>query len=398
MRMANAPRAWIIGVCSLYLIAAGGCSLAEEQGVPLQSAHTAAVSAAAGTETSPAQADAGNVRGQAERPPAAHPAAFVPEQVREGDTVAGLRVKSVEIGSDPMYYVIVNLEGSVRATGYYYRSGGTVHFQPDQSSLERLPHVQDQYVLHYRDGVKVPRTVRFTFEDGPLNEQLPSSGGVGWAEIEMTDYEVRYVPEANSAATPSVLKEDRIYVRMGERLIPFGFRYVEDAAEPVKAVRHQHFHSLEDAGGLVQKDAHQWSWKGLRVRLELIGAWGAGAERPNLSGIVGNHAELLSVEETQAAGSGNLYAVVAERDRWDDEIGHYNGVEYEYWIIALREDPLVKLAGDDYMHAFCLVGVSDRRDEAGMKAMLELVRHWKVPPENFYMPAFGYGIMGRESS
>ncbi|GIQ69058.1 hypothetical protein DUZ99_07550 [Xylanibacillus composti] len=314
-----------------------------------------------------------------------HAAAFDPKEVKAGDTIAGLTVKSIRTGDNPTQYAIVDLEGELTVNGYYYHTGAMLNFQPDLPSLELIPHVKDAYVLHYRDGVKVPRMPRFSFDVSSYDALASSAAGMGYATMVLSDYTIYYVPEANSWMTESVIQDGRLFMQLGEDLLPFGFRYIEDDATPISLAEEAEVHvlSLPDEATLDENGAIIWN--DMTVRKDMLAAWFSSEDHLHASSLVGNHAALLQHELLSLPQIGNAHLLVVERDKWDDAIGHYNGVEYEYWIVVLREDPMVQLAGDDYMHAFCLIGVRDQQSEAAEQHMLELAAlHWNVPSEEFY--------------
>lgn len=315
-----------------------------------------------------------------------HPAEFDPSLVKEGDSIAGLKVKSIRTGDDPLHYVLVDLEGELAVSGYYYRTGQSVAFQPDLASLKNLPHVKNQYARHYRDGTKVSRLTRFMFDDQAWLVQIPADSGTGRATVVLSDYKVQYIPEANTQMTDSVLIDGQSYLKLGEELVPFGFRYVEDAAKPVRMIDATKYHYLKPPKGTQAQsnEQNQFVWKDLRVRLDMMADWNSAVDKPNYAALMGNHASLVKTDTLHIPGIGTAYLMVVERDRWDMETNYYNGFEYEYWIITLREDPMVRMAGDDYLHAFCLIGVSDQQSETAESNMRELASLWQVPPEDFY--------------
>jgi len=325
-----------------------------------------------------------------EREPVDHPAAFNPQQVRVGDRVAGLEVKDIRIGDDPYHYVIVELDGQLQVTGTYTQVNDMWIFKPDAPERELLPHVEGQQVRHYREDVLVPRITTLRLRNMQTFGVDPTYVRVGRATVVLEDYKVQYVPEVNWNNSNFVMQDNIPYLDLGDQLIESGSYYVEDTAKLVSIVADQRYHELEpgvlkDAGA----DARPGSigiWQDLDISLDLMAAWDADNDvGMNYEYLIGNHANSLQMEEIQLPNIGDAMLFIVERDKWDETINFYNGFEYEYWIVVLREMPDVRLEGEDYRYAFCLIGYSDELILGAEEWMKQLAAYWRVPPEDFYM-------------
>jgi len=329
----------------------------------------------------------GQAEEMGEREPIDHPAAFDPDQVRVGDTIAGLKVKDIRTGDAPYHYVIVELDGQLQVTGTYTQVNSTWIFKPDATEREQIPHVEGQHVRHYRTDAMVPRVTSLQLRDMHKFGVDPVNVRVGRATVVLKDYKVQYVPDANWNNSDLVQQDDISYLDLGDGLIEFGLRYVDDTAKLVRIVGDQRYHELEPgvltAAGADARPGTIGVWKGMDITLELLAAWDE-EKNANYAALIGNHAGILQTEKIQLPNLGDALLFVVERDKWDDAVNFYNGFEYEYWIVVLREVPDVRLEGDDYQYAFCLIGYSDELILGAEEWMKQLAGYWSVPPEDFY--------------
>lgn len=344
-------------------------------------------------EEDPQEAGQDEASGQEEdelREAVDHEAAFDPQAVRVGDRIAGLEVVEFLSGDEPTEYVIAKLAGQLEVSGRYIQVRDMWLFTPDASSRDRIPHVADQYVWHYRENREVPRLTQLRFDDITQLGIDRVDLRVGRATVIMEDYQVNYVPEVNTLNTESIIQGRYAYLEIGDELLPFVNQYIEDTATPVQVVSDERYHYIEP--GLLQEledvseyiIAPQGMWQGLTIGLDLLSAWD-GMAGSDYSSLVGNHAGVLENQEVELPGIGQALYLVVERDKWDDEIQWYNGVEYEYWLVVLREVPDIRLSGEPYDYAFCLIGYADEMIEDAKERLMDLANFWQVPPEDFYI-------------
>jgi len=327
---------------------------------------------------------------ETEREPTDHPAAFNPQLVRAGDRIAGLEVKDIRTGEKPYEYVIVELDGQLQVTGTYTQVNDTWIFRPDASERELLPHVEGQRVRHYIEDEMVPRITNLHFRGMQQYGVEPANIRVGRATVVLENYKVQYVPDANWNNVDLVQRDNVSYLDLGDEVIEFGLRYVDDTAKLVRIIGDQRYHELEPgvlkSAGADARPGSIGVWEGLDISLDLLAAWdGENGADTNYGYLIGNHVNQLQMEEITLPGIGEALLFIVERDKWDDAINFYNGYEYEYWIVVLREVPDVRLEGDEYRYAFCLIGYSDELILGAEEWMKQLAAHWRVPPEDFYM-------------
>jgi hypothetical protein len=393
---------WIL----ILLTALAGCGKAdttdhpaEDHGSSIQTPQTSAENQPAEpsdeetTDEEGAEQDASEQaeeEEEEEREPVDHPPAFDPQQVRVGDRIAGLEVKDIRVGDTPYSHVLVDLEGQLMVTGTYIQVNDMWIFRPDASEREHLPHVEGQQVKYYLGEEMVPRLTNLRFRNMDQFGVEPSYVRVGRATVVLEDYRVQYVPGVNLNNVQLTHEPNGSYLELGDQRVELGLRYVDDSAKLASIIFYESYHELEP-GVLeaVDENARSGSigkWQGLDISMDLLAAWDADNDLGfNYGYLIGNHSSILWKKELELPDIGNVYLFAAERDRWDESINFYNGVEYEYWLVALREVPDVRLEGDDYRYAFSLIVHSDERIMDAEEWMKQLAAYWRVPPEDFYI-------------
>lgn len=354
----RSARVLMLGV---MLLVCTGCTSEKE---PQTKEMLAATSAASALQEEPRQ-------------PKEHPSRFVPEEVREGDKVAGLTVRSVKVGQTPMYHLIMELDGELKMTGHYFRGPNEVYFYPDEATMDRIPQVA---------GTKSPWTERYRFEFAEGKKDL-GEAQLGKAEVVTKSYTLRYVPEADSQK--GLLENGQSYLVLGDLKLSFEHeRRMQDVAKPISIRVMERFHELmaEQESNTLNSGWNEYRWKGMRVQLDTLNLWHPNREKPYVGGLIGNHAEVLRTETVQKDGR-NLFYLEVERDRYDEKTMSYNGeMNYEYWLVAVYEDASASRLSEDRQTALTLVLTSEKEELPDAKAqLLELAKTWSLPPEDIFM-------------
>jgi hypothetical protein len=354
----RSARVLMLGV---MLLVCTGCTSEEE---PQTKEMLAATSAASALQEEPRQ-------------PKEHPSRFVPEEVREGDKVAGLTVRSVKVGQTPMYHVIMELDGELKMTGRYSRGPNEVYFYPDEATMDRIPQVA---------GTKSPWTERYRFEFAEGKKDL-GEAQLGKAEVVTKSYTLRYVPDADSQK--GLLENGQSYLVLGNLKLSFEHeRRMQDVAKPISIRVMERFHEItaEQESNALKSGWNEYRWKGMKVQLDTLNLWHPNREKPYVGGLIGNHAEVLRTETVQKDGR-NLFYLEVERDRYDEKTMSYNGeMNYEYWLVAVYEDASASRLSEDRQTALTLVLTSEKEELPGAKAqLLELAKTWSLPPEDIFM-------------
>lgn len=388
--MGKVKRTVIVLIAGVLLLAGSGCGMKDKA----QSSRTAATHPQEGMlpeleqipkqeptpESQPVNEEVAPITDDQEsRQPEAHPPRFLPESVRVGDTVAGMKVRSVKSGTTPMPYFLMELEGELKLSGYYYQGNdGAMYFFPDQASRERLPRVADE-------AAGEPVTVSYRFAPDVVKTDL-GDAQLGTAEVVISGYTVRYVPNADNQH--ALLEDGQAYLELGDMKLSFeNERRITDLATPQSIRVEERFHTLLPAGpGIAAKKTElgQYRWKGMRVNLETLSLWqNDNRDKLYLGGLIGNHAEILTTEKVQKDGR-ELYYLEVERDVYDEQAMHYNGeMSYEYWLVSIYEDASAALQQEDRQTALTLSLISEKKKLAGAKQkMLELAQSWSLPPED----------------
>ncbi|MBB3111033.1 hypothetical protein FHS18_003101 [Paenibacillus phyllosphaerae] len=313
------------------------------------------------------------------RLPKSHPPRFSPEEVRIGDTIAGMKVLSIQSGTSPMPYFLMELEGELKLKGYYYQGyEGEMYFYPDKTSRERLPQVADN---------AANLTVRYRFPKEALKVEL-GDALLGRAEVVIANYTVRYVPDADDQNAQ--FENGQSYIILGDQKLSFEHeRRIKNLTSPKTIHIWERFHTLllPEQGNVVEKiGLAEYRWKGLDVSLGIRDLWTTYRGKPDFEMLIGNHAGIVRLE-TVSINERTLYYLEIERDHYDRQESRYNGeMEYEYCLVATFEDAAAALLQQDRQLALTLFISSGTEKLPGAKEMLlELARSWTLPPEDLLM-------------